>query len=320
MPQSPECKIEWDCLKLPEWRERFGRIRRSTVLQSYEYAQAMCQADKVRARWGLIKIDDKEAGLVQILHSGILWNLFQAVILDRGPLWFEGFGGAAQIKAFFDTLNGQYPKRFGRKRRILPEIEDGPTAQTLLKQGGLEKLDIHRGYQTLWWNLNQNEEEALLELKDNWRGSLRRAYKAELNVQWDDSGKFYSWLRDIYAADKQKRGYGGISPQFLDILNQFSSPSQPMIIGKATRRGQDIAAVMFIQHGKSATYQIGWNSPEGREHCAHHLLLWEARTMLQRYGVIDLDLGGINEESAQGVKNFKEGTGAKISKLVGHYR
>ena len=92
-----------------------------------------------------------------------------------------------------------------------------------------------------------------------------------------------------------------------------------MIIGKASRDGQDIAAVLFLVHGQCATYQVGWSSDAGRENCAHHLLLWQGRSVLKRYGVNALDLGGINDETAQGIKKFKEGTGAKISKLVGHY-
>lgn len=311
------CTITWNVLSLPEWQDRFSMVPRSNILQSYHYAQAMALTERQKARWGLIKISGKEAGLVQILEAGILRNLFHGVILDRGPLWFDGYGGAAHIKLFFDEFNRQFPNRFGRKRRIIPEIEGGATAQALLKQTGLIRKEEEPAYQTLWWNLEKEPD-----IRPNWRGSLKKAQakleNGEIWVEWDDSGKFYPALRVEYAKDKAMRGYSGASPQCLDALAQFSTKQNPMIIGKASVNGQDIGAVMFLKHGQSATYQVGWASDIGRQYCTHHLLLWQGRTMLQQYGVKQLDLGGINDDN-EGLKKFKEGTGAQPYTLLGFY-
>lgn len=311
------CTIEWNVLSLDEWQTRFNQTPYSNILQSYQYAQAMAVTDRQKARWGLVKINGVEAGLVQILEAGILWNLFHAVILDRGPLWFRGFGGAAHIKLFFDAFNQVFPKRFGRKRRIIPEIESGATAQALIKQTGLMPKAEEKAYQTLWWNL---EVEPLL--RPNWSGSLKKAEKminsGEIIIEWDDKGIFYSDLRCKYALDKQLRGYGGPSPKFLDNIARFSTKDNPMIIGKVSKGSKLIAMMMFLKHGQSATYQVGWSSDTGRKCCAHHLLLWQGRSVLQGYGVKQLDLGGINDEN-DGIKKFKEGTGAKPCALLGFY-
>ena len=86
------CTIDWNVLSFSEWEQRFKKLNRATLLQSYPYAQAMAEISGQKPRWGLIKIDNVEAGLVQILEVGFLKNLIHAVILDRGPLWFDGFG------------------------------------------------------------------------------------------------------------------------------------------------------------------------------------------------------------------------------------
>lgn len=310
---SAELTIEWNNLLLDAWQERFDSVPRSTILQSYPYAQAAAKIYKQKSRWGLIKIGEQEAGLVQIQEAGILWNFIHAVILDRGPLWFDGFGGAAHIKLFFDEFNRQFPNRFGRKRRILPEVESGATAQALLNQTGLIKKQDQPPYQTLWWDLDIEPD-----LRPNWRGSLKKAQKSDLEIEWDDTGRFYPELKLNYAVDKAARGFAGASPQLLDALAQFSTQANPMIIGKASKNGVMIALVMFLKHGQSATYQVGWSSDEGRRHCAHHLLLWRGRDVLQRYGVRQLDLGGVNDDN-EGLKKFKQGTGARHSCLVGFY-
>jgi len=313
-------EIHWNNLSLEEWQKRFKTIKRSNILQSYHYAQAICKTQRQQARWGLILIDGQEAGLVQLLEAKTLWGLFHAIILDRGPLWFDGFGGAAHIKLFFEKMNMAYPKRFGRKRRFIPEIEDGPAARHLLDQiNGFERQGATGSYQTLWWDLTIDDEEARAALRSNWRSALNKAQKDGLEVICDDAGKLYSWLRPIYKTDKQLKGYSGASPQLLDNLAAFSTSDDPMVIMKAQKEGRDIAVVMFLVHGRSATYQVGWSSEEGRNRNAHHFLLWQARSVLKQYGVQEIDLGGVNDETATGIKKFKEGTNAKISKLIGHY-
>lgn len=314
------CEIRWNSLSLEEWQLRFKQIPRSNILQSYHYAQAACKINRQRARWGLIIIDGQEAGLCQLLEAKTLWGLLHAVILDRGPLWFDGYGGAAHVKFFFEKLLQEFPNRFGRKRRFIPEIEDGPSARQLTGQiSGFNRQDNQSSYQTLWWDLTIDDEIARSQLRGNWRSSLNQAEKSNLKVVCDDQGKLYSWLRPIYKTDKQLKGYSGASPQLLDNLAAFSTSENPMVIMKAQKEGRDIAVVMFLVHGRSATYQVGWSSEEGRTHNAHHFLLWQARSVLKQYGVQEIDLGGVNDETAAGVKKFKEGTNAKASTLIGHY-
>lgn len=313
-----QIEIRWNALTLEEWSARFNHLRCSNILQSYHYAQALAASEKQRARWGLIVIDGQEAGLVQIIEASALFNLFHGVIIDRGPLWFDGFGGAAHIKLFFDEIERQFPNRFGRKRRFIPEVQNGAAAEGILKQCGLQKNSAQESYKTLWWDLTIDNNSANDNLRNNWRGGLNKAERSDLTIEWDDQGVFYSWLRDKYKEDKDLRGFGGPSPRLLDNLARFSTQDNPMIIGKAAKDGDDIAAIMFLKHGRSATYQVGWSSDEGRKYCAHHLLLWHGRSILAERGVNELDLGGINDE-AEGLKKFKEGTGASPSCLVGHF-
>ncbi len=317
------CEIKWNILSLKEWEARFNSVARSNILQSYDYAKAAAATHRQKARWGLIVIDGVEAGLVQLMEASILWRLCHAVILDRGPLWFDGFGNAVHVKLFFEQLNKQLPARLGRKRRILPEIDYGQAAHQIMLQAGFKKGADDIPYQTLWWDLETQNQEARKNLRPNWRGSLQKAENSleneEITVEWDTQGKFYSWLKCECAVDKAMRGYRGISPQLLDNLASFSTNQPFMVIGKVSHKGEDIAGVLFLLHGQSATYQIGCSSDLGRKYCAHHLLLWRARDVLKEYNIKQIDLGGINDDAAEGIKKFKTGTGASFVQLLGHY-
>lgn len=301
-----------------QWDECLAHIPQSNLLQTYDYARAACPIEKQKGRWGLIRFNDNPAGIVQIFEAGILWNAFHAVIIDRGPLWFKGHGGAAHTKLFFEEFNRQFPQRFGRRRRILPEVEDGMTAQKILQSAGLSRMD-RKGYETAWVNLDQPRESLRESFKSNWRNKLNKAERANLTLEWSADGSQFPLLLATYAADKKNRGYDGPSPGLLSGLARFMTPKGAMIVGTAKQGEHIVAMILLVCHGRSATYLVGWTSDEGRDVAAHHLLLWEGMDMLKQKGISDLDLGGVNDEGAKGVKDFKEGMGGRTVRYVGHY-
>jgi len=311
------CEIRWNVLSLDEWQERFSQISQSNILQSYEYAIATCRLNKQSARWGLIEIDGKEAGLVQLIEAKTLFGLFHALILDRGPLWFEGFGSAIHVSSFFTELNRQFPKRCGRKRRIIPELEAFDASHQMLVQTGFEQQNTPK-YQTLWWNIAEKEEYLRQNLSNSWKKSLKKAENSDLSCEWDGNIEYYAEFKQKYLEDKQNRQYEGISPQLLDNIASLSPNTTPIVILKAVKDGDVIAAMLFLKHGQCATYQIGWTSEVGRKTCAHHFLLWQARLMYDRDDIHKIDLGGINDQEA-GITKFKTGTGAKKVTLIGQY-
>lgn len=320
-----KCTILWNTLPLDQWQKRFASVAQSNILQSYSYAQACAKTYGQKARWGLIMMEDQEAGLVQIIESRLFFGGIHALILDRGPLWFDGFGGAAHIKLFFDEINQQFPKRFGRKRRILPEIDTkiggGGAVEQIIRQCGFEKKDNIYGYQTIWWDMTLDDATARAQLKSNWRGSLKKAENAGLEIEWDFDQKLMNEFKMHYIQDKLSKGYTGISPKLLNNLALFSAQQKSMIIGRAKLGGESIAGILLLMHGQCATYQIGWSMDKGRQNAAHHLLLWQARDVLKDYNVQKLDLGGINDhdENQKGLSSFKRGIGGREVELAGHY-
>lgn len=312
------CEIKWTDLNDTEWNEKLKDIPHSTITQGAAYGKANCVVEKIKMRRGFIIIDGKEKGLLQIFEASLFFQLIHGVIIDRGPLWFEGHGGANDIKVMFDALNKEFPARFGRKRRFLPEIEHSPTAHAIIKQCGWVHKNDAQAYKTLWLDFTTLEEESKDALHKGWKGSLKKAEQSAIEIQWDCQGISYPFFKKQYLLDKVNKAYYGLSPQLLDNLALFSTKAAPMIIGNATSDGEIIASVLFFVHGRSATYQIGWTSPQGRDLCAHHLLLWRSRDILNTYGVQNLDLGGLNDQN-EGLSRFKKGTGARAVTLVGHY-
>ena len=81
--------------------------------------------------------------------------------------------------------------------------------------------------------------------------------------------------------------------------------------------GRAVAARLVLKHGRMATYQAGVTSEEGRQHCAHNLLLWQIMSDLSRKQAAMLDLG--RADLSDGLRRFKTGAGARIEHLPGTY-
>lgn len=314
------CEIDWTPLTLSAWTERFNQVRRSTLLQHFPYAQADRVINQIGARHGIIRIDGAEAGLVQLGEVGLVRKLIHVVQLDRGPLWLPGHGGMDEQSAFFAAFAQEFPRRFGRKTRLLPEVEDTGPNRAMLAGAGLARNDRYQGYETIWVDLEPDADRLRARLDGNWRRFLGKAEKTDLVVEEDWAGETQDEFLNAYEADRAAKGYSGPSRRMLEALMRFMVPRGEALILAGRLGSEVVAGLLILRHGTSATYQVGFNLEPGRKVWAHHRLFWQAMVTLKARGVLDFDLGGVNDESAQGIKRFKEGLGGQFIKLAGFYR
>ena len=312
------CTIKWNILTKAKWHNRFNTISDCTLLQSYEYAYALSPVYKQQPIWGLIEIDGKEAGLIQVMQAGIIKNMLHAIVADRGPLWFDGFGSIKHFTAFIAEYNRQFPKRWGRKRRFIPEIKKSAAIDTVMKENGFIKTDSPP-YQTIKLDLTQSEEELRANLHGSWRRSLVKSEKSELEITWDDTGQKLPILLKLYDLDRKTRKYSGADLPALMALGRVFAAEKNALVGIASLDNRPVGAILIFCHGQGATYQVGWNGQEGRDNRAHHRLLWDSLGVLQQKGITMFDLGGVNDGSAASIKRFKTGMGGKLIELAGLY-
>lgn len=308
--------ILWEDATSKIWMSLFSEIPRSNLLQSWEYGHVIAAKNNQKCQRGLIYRQGAPVGLFQLQTAGLINNALHAVILDRGPLWKKGFGSTEDTESFLWALNKKYPKRFGRRLRIIPEIETGTKILQTMQTLGYRNY-ASEGYETIWINLDLSAEELRTSLKGNWRGHLNRAQRKHIEIKWDTSGCHLPPFLQGYATDKQNKNYPGASSVLLKALSRPFLLGKNMLIGHAALDGTPLAAILIFCHGTSATYQAGWTNPAGRENAAGHLLLWDAFRVLKERNIHDFDLGGVNGQSASGIRTFKAGTGGEIVRLPG---
>ena len=118
------------------------------------------------------------------------------------------------------------------------------------------------------------------------------------------------WLLQRHDAHRQERRFRAPAGAFVRAIASHSGHNKRAIRVLSAHHGSEtLAAVLFLRHGDSATYYIGYNGGAGRTRHVHNLLLWQGLARLKDDGVAWLDLGGIDGRRMAGVSRFKLGLG-----------
>ena len=310
-----KCTINWNTYTRTEWNNLLKKCPHVTLLQSYSYAQAMREIYQQGVCHGLIQIDGVDAGVVQMQEVSLFGKMIHAISIDRGPLWFDGFGKFEHVEAFSDVLNEQYPHRFARKRRFIPEYVAKNSVKNIKNWKKCKKT---QDYQTIFIDISKNIDDIRKNFKQTWRRNLNKVEKEHLDVEIDEKLSTFSDFLRFYTKDRMEKGYSGPSAKFLASLAKYATLTNDCIILNATEDDEVIGSILILTHGTGATYQVGWTTPYGRDKRAHHLLFWHAIQLLKDRGVTTFDLGGYNDE-IDGIRKFKQGMGGQDIALIGSY-
>jgi hypothetical protein len=299
-----DLSITWNKLDLASWQNRFARLVRPSLLQSYDYARAQAMHTGQRPRWGQIFINGMEAGLVQAFEMRLMGGLFHFIACYQAPLWYPEFNNCENTQLFWQHFDAVYPKRLGRIRRFLPVCDSDVKAKI---QTGT------RPYQTYWIDLRPDMDHLKAALGRQWRHHLRQAHDQNLTVKWFSGQQKWPWLRAVYIQDRLKKRYTGASPKLMDkIVQYFGKNCDIGIAYDPADPSSPICAMLLLLHVPISTWQIGWVSDRGRALCANHALLWSAMARLKDKNIHFFDLGGVNDHRAKQILSFKKKMGGTL--------
>ncbi len=144
-----------------------------------------------------------------------------------------------------------------------------------------------------------------------WRAALRKSQPATVQHRAFDATND-GWLLKADRVQQRQKRYRAMPHAIAQLW-----PKHDTHLLTATQDNTTVAAMLFLIHGSSATYHIGWSDKAGRQACAHHLLLATAIRQLRTRGVERLDLGSVDTENSAGLARFKIRAGASVRPLGG---
>lgn len=286
-------EVLWDQTPERDWARHAAG---AAMQQAWAYGEA-CRALGSRVLRAEVRDGGRVVALAQLVHRKLA--VLHASVCTRGPVWTDPDADRAGV---IGALKHTLPLPFLRGLFVTPEGE-----ADAVRKAGLSR--VMTPYTTAELDLTQSPDILRAAMHQKWRNRLVRAESAGLIVRRADRRQdLYAWLLDEELKQQRQNRYAALSPSLVSAWHQAGGGLR---VYTAHQDGDPIAAMLFLIHGKRATYHIGWSGAEGKRLSAHNLLMWTAMTRLPKIGVERLDLGGLNTEDVPGIARFKLGTGAK---------
>ncbi len=259
---------------------------------------------------------------VALVGKRRFYRMIRMNSLMRGPLWLPGVT-AEEKAACLKALRRHHSPWRWNFLLLQPELGDTRENRATLKAAGYRR--IMTGYSTIWMDLAADTDALRAGLVGKWRNQLAKA-ESSGKIETVIGGRKthqYAWLTDREAEQQTRRGYQavpiGLVPIYAGISQQFAKGDNRVGVMSVTALAgrKKVAGAIFMLHGNSATYHVGWSSEDGRELNAQNKVLWDGILALKERGIRFLDLGGLNTADGAGIARFKLGLGADPVTLAG---
>ncbi len=267
----------------------------------------------------IVYMDNKPVALMMPVSRTFL-KLIKVTTVFRSPHWLDNDLTEAQKSAILSVFSKEYKKWKWQFLTIIPETPEGDTSTSLMRKAGLGK--VMTGFSTAWVDLSGTPDDLRARLKGKWRNQLKKAESEKFDLT--TGGKKpsqYDWLLSREQEQRSNRRYQatplGLVPTY--VMSARAGGGDPILTVTAHIRREKIAGALFLIHGNSATYHIGWSGEVGRHLNAQNRVLFQAMCLLQEKGVRWLDLGGMNTAEMSNLTRFKLGLGADPVTLSGAY-
>lgn len=304
--------INWSPLTLGELQHYLKKTYRTNWLQTWAYAQATFRQDHLRCKWGIIEKFEQKIGLVCIQE--IILGPIQVINIHRGPLWFHK-PTDSDLVDFAYLIKILYPKKLLQRFRWNPQHQFTEESSISKIQGLGFKLRSEY-FLTSWIDLSKSIFELRNSLNQKWRNCLNKSYKYDLKVQSQtkliDNDLFFKH----YAQHLLLKKYKGPSESFLKIEFSELEKTNNIFYFWCFQNSKPVSCMVFTLQGTTASYRIGWNTPNGRHSKSHYFLIWHAIEKFKNMEIHFLDLGGLLPEEASGVTHFKSGLNGESEKYL----
>ena len=297
-------EVRWNDRSAANWTRATGR---AAFQQHWAYGAA-CAALGSRVLRATVSDAGRPVARAQFVCRSFL-GLAHAAVCTRGPVWCADLA-AIERGAVYRALGRSIP--LPRLRGVFFTPDHGREERSALS--GARLTEVMTPYATAMLDLTRPPDALRAAQKGKWRNRLVHAEAAGLRVTRSRGAP--GWLLAEEEAQQRARRYAALPAALVPAWAEAGGRDSVLTL-TAHRGPEPLAAMLFLVHGRGATYHIGWSSRAGKALSAHNLTLWRALGALRRLGVERLDLGGLNTADTPGIARFKLGTGARLTSLCG---
>jgi hypothetical protein len=307
-----DIKSEWNKISKTRWNELMNKSLNTNLLQLWSYGEAKFKSENWTINRVTYSFNGKVVAYVQILEKNFL-KILKIYRINRGPIFLTKdkkliYSVIKSIMSLSNILRGIFISASF-------ELKITPSNISFINSFS-PKLLGSKGYTSIWIDLKDSMEELRTKFDSKWRNMLVKSEKQEIDIKSSSSNDFAYWLSEIHHNNMNEKSFNGLSKKMLQSISDQKDLNNPLVVYKALKDNIVIGSICIINHGKYATYLIGWTNYDGRKLNANYLLLWEAIKDLKLEKKLGFDLGGIDYELTPNISSFKSKMNGKNYNLV----
>ena len=305
--------VRWEHLPQAEWEE-FHALHHGALQQAWAYGEALTSLGVTMLR-AMVWQDDRLVAMAQFMCKRMLGYISLASC-TRGPV-FSPEVSPAQRAEIYKRLRQSIP--LPRLKVVL--FSPDRTAEQVDRTETRGMSRVMTGYATVLLDLKAPLPTLKAHLEGKWRNRLNKALSNDkIRVHVQPSLKRCEWLLGKELDQREAKKFHGLPTEFVQAyIAAAADHRRAFVVAYAELGKNTMGGMLFLIHGRVASYHMGWADYEGRRLNAHNALLWEAMAYLQGQGIEVLDLGGVNTHDLPGISRFKLGTGGRAVTLAGTY-
>ena len=305
--------FDWNNFTKTKWNDLSLKSNTfNNLLQSYYYGESKSTVNGWKVNRVLIKSNNTDAGIVQILEKKFL-NIITIFRINRGPVFFTNNS---------EINNNIITKllRLGniKKLNILFfsfELINNFTNIGLLFTNKLRYIS-NKYYSSSIINLDNTLENIRSNFSSKWRNMLVFSEKQNLTLDLGNSKDHFEWISGIHKKNMSLKKFKGIDSKTLNQLFKNQDENNYLCVLRVSLNNSYVGAVCISIHSNSSTYLIGWTNEKGRHSKSNYYLLWESIKFLKENKINFFDLGGIDIEDTFGISSFKLGLNGEYYSLT----
>jgi hypothetical protein len=315
-------QIEIDQVQREEWSCFLKRFRDSNIIQTWDFAGAVCPGQKVNRV--VLRRQEEVVALAQVRIVTLPFFKYGVAHIEWGPIWRRK--GETQdphiFAAMLTALREEYAVRRKLLLRIVPNIADdiGVKPENILFETGFKRVYNDKDYRTIIKDISFSLPDIRKSLEKNWRYSLRRAEGNQLEIRQGSSVRYYEELLPVYRELIQRKGFIPIIDierwiRLQEILPDAEKPHIFMVYYEKTA----VAGLVVSSLGETGFPIISATTSLGKKLCASYLMFWHAFQWLKENGCRYYDLAGIDPEKNPGTYHFKKGFRGNEVSFIGRF-
>ncbi len=163
-------------------------------------------------------------------------------------------------------------------------------------------------------DLKGPESALFARLKENNQRNIKKALKAGLSVQVDDSRESVETFYRLNCLTRKRHGLPPQPPAFFrNVFERIISRGYGTVVS-ASHEGRAISASMFFRFGGKAVFKYGASDEREHGHRPNNLVMWEGIKWHREQGCTALSLGR-TEADNPGLLQYKRSWGGEESRL-----